>query len=190
MKKKELPELLRDLYLKDPTNTDKLINIGNQIIDSSFNIIYNIEENNKNLAELNSNILESNKELSTSLKQNINRLKDYDDNLVEISIKYEIYYPIINKIKLNKNYSDEEKNAIIKLGFPNKKIDTWDFAFCILAYRNRNNPHFLQLFNDQEEDPLDLSNINSLMLYALKFNNQRNKYSSRMNKNKKNKEKI
>jgi len=128
-----------------------------------------------------------NKEKEKIIRKYENEIEILNSDLIELNIEYLIYYPEYERIKNNESpVSKEEKKFVMDLGF-NKKIDSWEFAFYVLAFRKRNNSHFLSLFNDAN-DPININSLNSLEYYFDNFNNQHNKYQNR--KNSKNQNKV
>lgn len=99
----------------------------------------------------------------------VDRNKMLKEILFKAGIKFMEYYPEYENIKINKQYSQEEKDLVYKLGFD--KFDTWDFAFIVLVYRHKNENDFIELFCDETFEKLDVTNLNNLQYFAKKFYN-------------------
>lgn len=84
------------------------------------------------------------------------------------------YYEIYESIHLDRKFSDEEKDFAYQLGFVD--FHKWEFAFIVLAYREKDNLHFLKLWNDKSYEPLNTNNLDNLKHYSQKFYKSYNKY--------------
>jgi len=95
-------------------------------------------------------------------------------------VKYKNYYIEYEKIKLDENYIQAERDAVYKLGV--NRFDTWKFAFCVLALRNKNSTEFINIFKNEEYSYLDVNNLTCLECFADVFHNAYKAYRKTVKK--------